>query len=81
MTVRIASLHRRLIWRLIPALVAAIALGGVTAYFVAKRSADFAYDQALSAAAVDVAAGVAERFIFSKAKPMGSACLTFGALG
>lgn len=58
MTLRIASLHRRLIWRLIPALFAAIALGGVVAYFVAKRSADFAYDQALSAAAVDVAGGV-----------------------
>ena len=58
MTVRIASLHRRLIWRLIPALVGAIALGGITSYFVAKRSADFAYDQALSAAAADIAGGV-----------------------
>ena len=54
----IASLHRRLLWRLMPALFAAIALGGITAYFVAKRSADFAYDQALSAAAVDIGGGV-----------------------
>ncbi len=58
MSLHIASLHRRLIWRLLPALFAAIALGGITAYFVAKRSADFAYDQALSAAAADIAGGV-----------------------
>lgn len=53
-----ASLHRRLLSRLIPALFAAIALGGITSYFVARRSADFAYDQALVAAAADIAGGV-----------------------
>lgn len=58
MSVPIASLRRRLILRLLPALFAAIALGGITAYFIAKRSADFAYDQALSAAAADIAGGV-----------------------
>ena len=54
----IESLRRRLIWRLLPALLAVIALSGITSYFVAKRSADFAYDQALIAAADDVAGGV-----------------------
>ena len=54
----VASLHRRLLWRLLPALFVAIVLGGIAAYFIAKRAADFAYDQALSAAAADVAAGV-----------------------
>lgn len=58
MTASAASLHRRLLSRLIPALFAAIALGGVTSYFVARRSADFAYDQALVAAATDIAGGV-----------------------
>jgi two-component system sensor histidine kinase TctE len=58
MTLHSASLHRRLIWRLMPALFGAIALVGITAYFVGKRSADFAYDQALSAAAADIAGGV-----------------------
>jgi len=55
---QIESLRRRLIWRLLPALFAVIALSGITSYFVAKRSADFAYDQALIAAADDVAGGV-----------------------
>ena len=58
MSVRDASLHRRLLARLIPALFVAIAVGGVTSYFVARRSADFAYDQALVAAAADIAGGV-----------------------
>jgi len=58
LTVQIESLRRRLIWRLLPALLAVIALSGITSYFVAKRSADFAYDQALIAAADDVAGGV-----------------------
>ena len=52
------SLRRRLIWRLVPALSGVIVLSGVTSYFVARRSADFAYDQALIAAAADVAGGV-----------------------
>ncbi|MEO8938714.1 MAG: sensor histidine kinase [Burkholderiaceae bacterium] len=58
MNVRTANLHRRLMWRLIPTLFGAIALGGVASYFVAKRSVDFAYDEALTAAAADIASGV-----------------------
>ncbi len=58
MTTQIASLRRRLFWRLVPALFGVIALSCVTSYFVARRSADFAYDQALIAAAADVAGGV-----------------------
>jgi two-component system sensor histidine kinase TctE len=61
MTPPIASLRRRLFWRLVPALSGVIALSCVTSYLVARRSADFAYDQALIAVAADVAGGVRAR--------------------
>lgn len=53
-----ASLQRRLVWRLIPTLIFAISMGGVVSYLIAKRAAGYAYDQALTAAAVDIASGI-----------------------
>lgn len=52
------DLRRRLAALLIPALFGTVAIGAVWTYFVGQRAAALAYDQALMAAAADVALGV-----------------------
>lgn len=53
-----ASIRRRLVFRLMPALAVVLIGGAVAAYSIAQRAAMIAYDQALLAAAADFALGV-----------------------